>query len=553
MMDAEHQTVSADVEIVLSDEFSIVSITDLHGNISYANPYFVEVSGFSAQELIGAPQNILRHPDMPAEVFSDLWLTIKSGHTWTGMVKNLTKSGAYYWVLANVTPVYENGDAVGYMSVRTKPSREQVLQADAAYKEFRAGNPRKLSIQDGRVVRNSMFGKVRRFGLAARLRLSLVAAMLAFAFLVLHTAWPALPLATDALAMSVAGLGSVAMIHIAWSLQFQVLRPLLSITRDAHIMAGGDLTKDIAAADQSELGQLQNALRQSNINLRSIIGDVRSNFESIHLSTQEIASGHTDLSARTESQTASLEQTAVSLDQFTGTVQQSAHNAAKANTLAVEASAVARKSGDIVHHVVTTMHDISSASKKIDGIVGVIEGIAFQTSILALNAAVEEARASEQGRGFAEVATEVRSLAGRTAVAAKEIKLLIDTSLSKVGLGTALADQAGAAMQQVIDATARVTEIMAAMSGVTHEQCQGLAQVSKVVSQLDTVTQHNAVLVGQAAGATGSLSDQTEHLSGALAIFKLPGRDSSIASSRHEVPSAPALNCKHARGRNAGC
>jgi len=552
MLGAERQMPNADVELVLSDRFSIVSITDLHGNINYANPYFIEVSGFSSQELIGAPQNILRHPDMPAEVFSDLWLTIKSGRTWTGMIKNRTKSGSYYWVLANVTPVYENGEAVGYMSVRTKPSREQVLQACAAYREFRAGNPRKLSIQGGCVVSNSLFGKMGRFGLAARLRLSLVAAMLAFALLALHVEWPALLLATDALALSVAGLGLLAMLHIAWSLQRQVLRPLLSITRDARILAGGDLTRDIATADQSELGQLQNALRQCNINLRSIIGDVRSNFECINLSTQEIASGHMDLSARTESQAASLEQTAASLDQFTGTVQQSAHNAAKANTLAVEASAVAGKSGDIVRHVLTTMHDISSASKQIDGIIGVIDGIAFQTSILALNAAVEDARAKEQGRGFAEVATEVRALAGRTAVAAKEIRLLIDTSLSKVGSGTALADQAGAAMQQVIASTARVTEIMTAMRGVSHEQCQDLAQVSKAVSQLDKVTQHNAALVVQAAGATGSLSDQTEHLTGALAIFKLPGRDSSMASNGQEVPSTPALNCAEARGRNAG-
>ena len=538
---ANRQSPIANAEIVLSDKFSIVSTTDLHGNITYANPYFVEVSGFAVQELIGAPQSILRHPDMPAEAFADLWSTIKSGRPWTGMVKNRAKSGDFYWVLANVSPVYENGDAIGYMSVRTKPSREQVQQADLAYTEIRNGNPRKLRIQDGSVVSNSLFGKIGRIGLTPRLRLSLMVAVLAFTLLALHVLWPAAVLATDAPALGVSGLGLWAVIYIAWSLQRHVLLPLLGITHAARTMAGGDLTQNVAAADQTELGQLQNALRQSNINLRSIIGDVRSNFESIHLATQEIATGNMDLSNRTESQASSLEETAASMEQLTGTVQQSAHNATQANALAVEASDTAKKSGDIVQHVVTTMHDISVASKKIVDIIGLIDGIAFQTNILALNAAVEAARAGEQGRGFAVVASEVRSLAGRSAAAAKEIKVLIDTSLSKVDVGTVLAAQAGSAMQQVIDSTARVTVIMAEMSGATREQSLGIAQVNQAVSLLDTATQQNAALVEEAAAAAGNLSEHTEHLTGALAIFKLPGTDTNIGT-RRRTRSPLALN-----------
>ncbi|OIP19357.1 MAG: chemotaxis protein [Comamonadaceae bacterium CG2_30_57_122] len=510
-------------EIVLSDKFSIVSTTDLQGNITYANPYFVEISGFSAQELIGAPQNILRHPDMPVEAFADLWATVKSGRPWTGMVKNRTKSGDFYWVLANVTPVYDDGQPTGYMSVRTKPSRAQVQQADAVYKEIRAGNPRKLRIQDGGVVSNGLLGQLGRIGLVPRLQLSLLVVALAFVLLALQALLPEIMPASSTLGLMVCGLGLWAAVYIALSLQSKVFNPLRHSTHAARTMAGGDLTHDIAAADQSELGQLQNALRQTNINLRSIIGDVRSNFENINLATQEIATGNMDLSNRTESQASSLEETAASMEQLTGTVQQSATNAAQANALAVDASETANKSGAIVQHVVTTMQDISTASKKIVDFIGLIDGIAFQTNILALNAAVEAARAGEQGRGFAVVAAEVRSLAGRSAAAAKEIKVLIDTSLSQVDAGTVLTAQAGGAMQQVIDSTARVTTIMAEMTAATREQSLGIAQVSQAVNLLDTVTQQNAALVEEAAAAAGNLSEQTDNLTSALAVFKLPG------------------------------
>jgi len=509
-----------EVEVFLSDQYSIVSTTDLQGSITYANPYFIEISGYSSHELMGAPQNILRHPSMPVEAFADLWATVKSGRAWTGMVKNRTQNGSFYWVLANVTPVYDNGQPVGYMSVRTKPSREQVRQTEQIYKEIREGNPSKLTIRDGAVTRAGALGSLLRVGLVPRLQLSLAMVLLAFGGLGLQLAAPdVLPAYVAAVLV---GLGVWSALYAGISLQRQVLTPLANATRAARIMAGGDLTHDIDAAGQSELGQLQNALRQTNLNLRSIIGDVRSNFESISLATQEIATGNMDLSNRTESQASSLEQTAASMEQLTGTVRQSASNAEQANRLAVDASTVANQSGAIVHDVVTTMHDISDASRKIVDIIGLIDGIAFQTNILALNAAVEAARAGEQGRGFAVVAAEVRSLAGRSAAAAKEIKILIDTTLSKVDAGTVLTELAGTAMQQVIESTARVTTIMAEMADATREQSLGIAQVGQAVSLLDTVTQQNAALVEEAAAAAGNLAEQTDRLTNAIAIFKLP-------------------------------
>jgi aerotaxis receptor len=282
------------------------------------------------------------------------------------------------------------------------------------------------------------------------------------------------------------------------------------------------LTHQIEAAGHDDVGKLQNALRQMNINMRSIIGDVRSNFEAIRLATQEIATGNMDLSNRTESQASSLEETAASMEEITGTVQQSANNATQANTLGAQASDAANKSGAIVREAVSTMNDINSASHKIVDIIGLIDGIAFQTNILALNAAVEAARAGDQGRGFAVVASEVRSLAGRSAVAAKEIKTLIHNSMSKVDAGTALTAQVGNAMAEVIESTTRVNVIMAEMTAATREQSLGIAQVNQAVSLMDTVTQQNAALVEQAAAAAGNLAEQTERLTNALAVFKLP-------------------------------
>jgi aerotaxis receptor len=511
-----------DTEIILSDNFSIVSTTDLNGNITYANPYFVEVSGFSVQELLGAPQNILRHPDMPVEAFADLWATIKTGRPWTGMVKNRAKSGDFYWVLANVTPVYADGLPVGYMSVRTKPSRDQVQLADAVYKEIREGNPRRLLVQVGSIVSKGLLVGLGRIGIGRRIQLSVAVALLAFVLLTMRTLWPdAIPVA-NALDYSIVSIGILAMIYIAISVQRNVLNPLVKITHAARIMAGGDLTHDILAADQSELGQLQNALRQSNINLRSIIGDVRSNFENIKLATHEIAAGNMDLSNRTESQAASLEETSASMNELSGAVQQSASSAAYADEMAQGASTVVKQSGSVVGETVLTMKEINTASHKIVDIIDLINGIAFQTNILALNAAVEAARAGEQGRGFAVVASEVRSLAGRSATAAKDIKELIDASISKVDVGMKLTTEAGHSMQMAIESVEKVTTVMAEITQATCTQGANIGQISESIKLLDDVTQQNAALVEEAAAAAGNLSEQTTRLTNALAIFKLP-------------------------------
>jgi aerotaxis receptor len=541
-------------EYVMEDGKTIVSSTDLQGNINYANPYFIEVSGFTEEELMGAPQNVVRHPDMPVEAFADLWATIKSGTPWTGLVKNRCKNGDFYWVLANVTPVIENGKPVGYLSVRTKPSREQVRETDAVYREIKNGNPRKLRIVKGRAVSTGVAARLKELTTmslptqiaAATTLLVGVLAALALTLLVIDDATAARAHGWLGGAAIVAMLG---MLVFCRHLYVNVALPLRRATKAARMMAGGDLTATIEIQRDDEVGQLLAALRQTNINLHSIIGDVRANFDQISLATDEIADGNMDLSGRTETQASSLQQTASSMEQLTATVQQSATNVASANELAERAREVATQGGSIVSQVVTTMGDISASSNKILDIIGLIDGIAFQTNILALNAAVEAARAGEQGRGFAVVASEVRGLAQRSATAAKEIKELIDTSIQKVQAGTTLTNNAGVTMSEVIESVARVSRVMGEISNSTREQSSGIGQVNEAVIKIDDITQQNAALVEEAAAAAGNLAQQTRCVSQAMAVFKLqqgpgharPNRPVGGAPSRPPVSSKPRL------------
>jgi len=513
-------------EYIMEDGRTIVSSTDLQGNINYANPYFLEVSGFSEDEVMGAPQNLVRHPDMPVEAFADLWATIKAGMPWTGMVKNRCKNGDYYWVLANVTPVIEQGKQVGYLSVRTKPSREQVRGADALYREIKAGNPRGLRILNGRAVSGGVLARLREaLGMSLNQQIAMATAVGAAALLLLTVCLFTLSEAglhqARGWLAGIAIAAIVGMLLFGRSLYVNVALPLKHATRSARMMAGGDLTANIEVRRDDEMGRLLAALRQTNINLHSIIGDVRANFEEITTATGEIANGNLDLSGRTESQASSLQQTAANMEQLTSTVQQSASNVASANDLAEQAKQVAAQGGDIVSQVVTTMGDISTSSTRILDIIGLIDGIAFQTNILALNAAVEAARAGEQGRGFAVVASEVRGLAQRSATAAKEIKTLIDMSISKVQADTALTNSAGVTMGQVIESVSKVSRVMGEISHSTREQSNGIGQVNQAVIQIDDITQQNAALVEQAAAAAGNLADQTRYVSQAIAIFKL--------------------------------
>ncbi len=314
---------------------------------------------------------------------------------------------------------------------------------------------------------------------------------------------------------------ALAIFTFAWVVARKIKGALDKAITVSKRIAEGDLTVEIHVDSEDETGQLLGSLKEMNKGISEIVGEVRTGADSIATATEQITAGNTDLSQRTEEQASALEETASSMEELTSTVKQNADNAQQANQLAISASGVAVKGGEVINRVVRTMESITDSSRKISDIIGVIDGIAFQTNILALNAAVEAARAGEQGRGFAVVAAEVRSLAQRSAAAAKEIKALIEDSVGKVQDGSKLVEEAGHTTEEIVVSIKRVTDIMAEISAASLEQSSGIEQVNTAITQMDDVTQQNAALVEQAAAAAESLEEQAQQMVQVVQRFKL--------------------------------
>jgi methyl-accepting chemotaxis protein len=320
---------------------------------------------------------------------------------------------------------------------------------------------------------------------------------------------------------AVLGMAVVLIVPLTLLNAASIVEPIRAAKRAAQIIAEGDLTQPIDVQGRDELAEMLRSLAQMQDSLRSLVGQVRSSSDSIGTASAEIATGNQDLSSRTEQTASNLQQTASSMEQLTGTVRQSADSARQASQLASSAAEVAARGGAVVSQVVATMEDINASSKKIADIIGVIDGIAFQTNILALNAAVEAARAGEQGRGFAVVAAEVRSLAQRSAEAAKQIKGLIGASVDKVEGGSRLVADAGQTMKEIVGSVQRVSDIIGEITAAASEQSDGIGQVNGAVTQLDQMTQQNAALVEESAAAAESLKEQAVRLAEVVGMFKV--------------------------------
>ncbi len=540
----------------LGEGDTLVSKTDREGTIIYANPAFVEASGYSEAELLGQPHNLVRHPDMPPEAFADLWSSLQQGLPWTGLVKNRRKNGDFYWVQANVTPVREDGVLSGFLSVRTRPTREQVAEAERLYRALREGPPKRLEIRRGVVSRGGLAGSLlafRRIPVNTRILLStgMGAALMVVGGVLGWYETSALARAagvSSVLPTAVAtacGVGALLTLLFGYFISRTILRPLDRALGVARAIAGGDLSHRFEVTAWEETGQLMLALQQMTANMVAVLGDISANVGSIRVATGEIATGNSDLAGRTESQASSLEQTAASMEELTGTVKQNAEHARHANQLADAATEIAVKGGGVVKEVVDTMASIKASSARISDIISVIDGIAFQTNILALNAAVEAARAGEQGRGFAVVATEVRHLAQRSTLAAREIKDLIGDSVEKVEQGGKLVDQAGEAMDDIVTSVELVAGIVGGIASASQQQHAGIEQVNEAVGHMDEITQQNAALVEEAAAAAQSLHEQADRLVQAVSVFSLGrGRTSPRAAT---VKRAPAQRFPAAR------
>jgi len=536
------------VETKVRDDQYLISKTDLKGRLIYANPAFIDVSGFHRDELIGKAHNVVRHPDIPPEAFDDLWKTLKANKPWLGVIKNRRKDGGFYWVLANAYPVFENGEVTCYASVRVKPTQQQIAQAEAFYADINAKRKRGYTIKHGQRVRRGWrraidliaqpFSDSLRAGMFRMATMAIAAIGIAAYFAatggvpetIQWYVWPGLALLT------------AGMLGYGWTIARRIVNSLQGAAQVARQIAAGNLTSALEQSYRGEVSKLNFYLDIMRKSLISIGADVQLGVTATGHVAQVLYANNTHLSARTEDQAASLQETAAAMEEITVTVKQNSDNAHIAARLANDSMQIAQRGGDVVSEVVTTMDGIRDSSRKISDIVSLIEGIAFQTNILALNAAVESARAGEAGKSFAVVAGEVRNLALKMSQAAKEVKTLIDDSTARISLGAEQAERAGKTMQEIVDSVTRVTDIMAEISTASVEQASGLVQINQAIGQMDGVTQQNATLVSDLGQTVRTLSTEAGNLGDAIAVLntglRLEGRPSSLNGSASAISTA---------------
>ncbi|AVF16857.1 Aerotaxis receptor [Enterobacter hormaechei] len=495
-------------EYPLDDDTTLMSTTDLHSYMTHTNDTFVQVSGFTLQELLGQPHNIVRHPDMPKAAFADMWYTLQKGEPWSGIVKNRRKNGDHYWVRANAVPMVRNGQMTGYMSIRTRATEDEVAAVEPLYKALNEGRCKKR-IHKGLVVRKGWLGKLPAMPLRWRVRsvMAILFAVMAATLVASAAGW--------------ASLVAAAVVMLLGTLVFeqQIVRPVENVARQALRVATGERNSVQHLNRSDELGLTLRAVGQLGLMCRWLINDVSSQVVSVRDGSDRLAQGNEDLNDRTRQTVANVQQTVATMNQMAASVQSNSETAAEVDKLSMAASSAATQGSTVMQTVVKTMDDIADSTQRIGSITSLINDIAFQTNILALNAAVEAARAGEQGKGFAVVAGEVRHLASRSANAANDIRKLIDASASKVQSGADQVHAAGRTMDDIVEQVKNVTQLIAQISHATSEQATGLTELTRAVAELDSITQKNADMVEESAQISAMVKHRAGRLEDAVTVL----------------------------------
>lgn len=502
------------------ENWSLVSRTDLKGIIGYCNDTFVAVSGFDREELLGRPHNLIRHPDMPREAFRDMWATLQRGEPWTALVKNRRKTGDYYWVRANVTPVIDAGRIIGYMSVRTCPTRAEVEQAEALYRAMRSAEEVKRALpyvlHRGAVFRGGLAGRAQE-ALATVWRSASVAfpiltmAVIALGLPWLH--WPALEAAT------LVGVAATMLL-----LRAQILKPLARLVSAERQSAAGVLSvQREALRERGLLCNASDALRQLQINIRALVGDAEREIRRIGAESTRLTRSSDQLAQQANNQAASLEETAATMEELSAAATSNRDAAHQSIERIRAVQTTAAEAATAVETLLEQMSRIRGAARQIAEISTEIDGISFQTNLLALNAAVEAARAGEAGRGFAVVAGEVRALSDRTMQASRNIRELISATQHEVDAGTEQASVTAAAIERAEEGVDHAVQVVERIGSVSLEQQGAISQVAEAVAHLDGHTQLHASMVEDLARGARQLAHSAEALQGTVSMLNVVG------------------------------
>ncbi len=508
-------------EYPLSEGETLLSVTDLKGRIVYANDAFIRVSGFEAAELYGKAHSIVRHPDMPAAAFADMWSTIQRGLPWSALVKNRRKNGDHYWVRANASPIRHAGAVVGYLSVRTRPEPREVQQHAALYEQINAG-VRSLGLHRGFPVGRGAVGALQRWWRFRPLAWRVQAVVAGLWLLGSAGLWSSVLQASAVPPAQVWPawlIWSLACVAAGQWLRRRLLMPLAALRGQAQAVASGQQTDARFLQRTDEIGAIGSAVRQTGLNLVSLVGDIQGKSDQVRRCALAVQQGSTELSDRTEAAAASLEQSAQAMQALASAIERSSAQAGEAAARARHGVDMAGQSSRMVVQLDQGMRGVAQTSDQVGQISSLIDGIAFQTNLLALNAAVEAARAGEHGKGFAVVADEVRGLSQRSAHAARQIKALIEASQQQVAQSCAMAREVGEAMLAV-QADMREQLVLAeGMQAASQAQAGGVQQVQAAVQQLEQMTQHNAALARNTIGHAQLLAGQAQALEAAASVF----------------------------------